>query len=55
MVEARSALPPEYLPNSRERVAVVLEDAAGEWRRSGDARELRRALHALLLELDSVE
>ena len=46
-------MPPECHPKTdRERVAGALNAAADEWSRGGDRAELRRALLALLLDLD---
>jgi hypothetical protein len=46
-------MPPECHPKTGgDRVAVALSSAEREWSRGGDRAELRRALQALLLDLD---
>ena len=46
-------MPPECHPKpGGDRVAAALSSARDEWARGGDRAELRRALLALLLDLD---
>jgi hypothetical protein len=47
-------MPPECHPKAGgDAVAAALSSARDDWSRSGDRAELRRALLALLLDLDS--